>query len=382
MNSYSFHHTKLASMIILALAVPQAVLAAEDDAEENKDFGTITVTATKRPQMAQDVPIALTAVSEDMIENAGITSVADLRDMVAGLEIVSNGQGNNTISVRGVTSSSGGESVQSHTSVGYYLDETPISAFATTMPEIGLWDAERVEMLRGPQGTLFGEGSMAGTIRVISNKPDAGEFEAKVYASGSSTNLGGNNSAFRGKINVPLIDDELALRIVAGSTDVAGWIDIPELSAVDTNSHTQTDIITALRWTPSDELIIDFSYTYQNLEVKGASEETSRGRFVPEEGSIVPLELDYYDYYGDVLGTWGDMIGETGAIGYDNTKYNLISLTIEYDLGWASLVSATTIFDLENDMSHDISEIGGLFFEFPGLSYALKDPHYNICHPL
>jgi len=361
MNHITFQKTKIASLIILAMGLPTAVYAAEDSTDEEKDFGKIVVTATKRPQMAQDVPIALTAVSEDMLENSGVSSVADLRDMVAGLEIVSNGQGNNTISTRGVTSSSGGESVQSHTSVGYYLDETPISAFATTMPEIGLWDAERVEMLRGPQGTLFGEGSMAGTIRVISNKPDAGEFEGKLYASGSSTSLGGNNSTFRGKINVPLIDDELALRVVAGSTDVAGWIDIPELNAKDTNSHKQTDVKVALRWTPSDEWIVDFSHTYQKLEVEGASQETSRGRFVPIEGLIEP-SLDF-------------LVGSAADIGHDDTKYSLTTLTVEYDFGWASLVSATARFDLENDMGGDISEVGGLFFGEPGLSYDIKEPH-------
>ncbi len=375
MNHITFHKTKIASLIMLAMGLPTAANAAEEGTDEEKDFGKIVVTATKRPQMAQDVPIALTAVSEDMLENSGVSSVADLRDMVAGLEIVSNGQGNNTISTRGVTSSSGGESVQSHTSVGYYLDETPISAFATTMPEIGLWDAERVEMLRGPQGTLFGEGSMAGTIRVISNKPDAGEFEGEVYASGSSTHLGSNNSTFRGKINVPLIDDELALRVVASNSDIGGWIDIPELNAKDTNSHKQTDIKVALRWTPSDEWIVDFSHTYQKLEVEGASQETSRGRFVPDEGLIIPLDAIYYDYYGDALGTWGDMVGPAGAIGHDNTKYSLTTLTVEYDLGWASLVSATAMFDLENDMDGDISEIGALFFEAPGLSYVIKEPH-------
>ena len=361
MKSKLFSRTKLASVIVLAITAPYTVWAADENADDEKDFGKITVTATKRPQMAQDVPIALTAVSEDMLENSGVSSVADLRDMVAGLEIVSNGQGNNTISTRGVTSSSGGESVQSHTSVGYYLDEAPISAFATTMPEIGLWDAERVEMLRGPQGTLFGEGSMAGTIRVISNKPDAGEFEAKIYASGSSTHLGSNNSTFRGKINVPLIDDELALRIVASNSDVGGWIDIPELNAKDTNSHKQTDVKASLRWTPSDELIVDFSHTYQNLEVKGGSKETSRGRFVPVEGLIEP-SLDF-------------LIGPAAAIGQDNTKYNLTTLTVEYDLGWASLVSATAMFDLENDLDSDISEVGGLFFGEPGLSYDIKEPH-------
>jgi len=361
MNSNTFRQTTLASMIVLAMAIPQVILAAEENSEDEKDFGTIVVTATKRPQMAQDVPIALTAVSEDMLENSGVNSVADLRDMVAGLEIVSNGQGNNRISARGVTSSSGGESVQSHTSVGYYLDETPISAFATSMPEIGLWDAERVEMLRGPQGTLFGEGSMAGTIRVISNKPDAGEFEAKVYASGAGTEIGGDSYTFRGKVNVPLIDDELALRFVIGSSDIGGWIDIPELSLDHTNTYQQTDAKLALRWIPSDELTVDFSQTYQKLDVDGASQETSRGRFVPVEGLIVP--------------PLADLVGSAAAIGHDNTKYDLTSLTIEYDLGWATLVSATAMFDLENDMDADISEVGGLFFGAPGLSYAIKEPH-------
>ncbi len=361
MNHITFHKTKIASLIMLAMGLPTAVCAAEGDNDEEKDFGKIVVTATKRPQMAQDVPIAITAVSEDMLENSGVSSVSDLRDMVAGLEIVSNGQGKNIISTRGVTSSSGGESVQSHTSVGYYLDETPISAFATSMPEIGLWDAERVEMLRGPQGTLFGEGSMAGTIRVISNKPDAGEFEGKFYGSTSSTHLGSNNSTFRGRFNIPLIDDELALRIVAGDSDVGGWIDIPELDAKNVNSHRQTDAKVALRWTPSDNWIVDLSYTYQRLEVEGASAETSRGRFVPLEGLIEP-SLDF-------------LIGSAAAIGQNDTKYHLTTLTIEYDLGWASLVSATAMFNLKNDLDGDISEIGGLFFGEPGLSYAIKEPY-------
>ncbi len=262
-----------------------ALLGVSTVAAQETLIEEIIVTAQKREQLAQDIPVAITAITSDALENTSAFSIEDLRDLVAGLEIVNAEPGSNRISSRGVTDIGG--AFEATASVGYYLDETPVSSFATSMPEIALWDVERVEVLRGPQGTLFGEGSMAGTIRVIARKPDASAFSANVMGSASSTSKSdGDNYSVRTVLNVPLSDDKLAARLSVGYQDDSGWIDVPnDRGAKDTNDRQQLDARLALRWTPSDALTVDFSYMHQDVERGAPFTATRRGFKNPPEAS-------------------------------------------------------------------------------------------------
>lgn len=343
-----FNRTTLASFLLTAATCP-AMTWAQDQAENEYDeliIEEVIVTAQKREQAAQDIPISLFAVTGDTLEQAGINSLEGIRDIAAGLEIVSVNPGAVQIAMRGVTNLSGG--IESTAAVGYYLDETPVSAFATAMPEFAMWDANRVEVLRGPQGTLFGEGSMGGTIRVITNKPDSSDFYGRVQAEVSTIDGGDTGYAGRGVVNIPLAEDTLALRLTLSHIDQGGWVDVPDLDEEDTNNIQSTDIRAALRWTPSDKLTVDLSYMYQDLELDNTFGQTSPGVLDPQD------QLSY--------------AGPVGQLSTEASDYDLFNLTIDYDLGFASLVSATSSFNQDRSWLDDLTPQMPLFFGIPGTS--------------
>jgi len=342
-----FNRTTLACFL-LAATYP-AMTWAQDQAENEYDeliIEEVIVTAQKREQAAQDIPISLFAVTGDTLEQAGINSLEGIRDIAAGLEIVSVNPGAVQIAMRGVTNLSGG--IESTAAVGYYLDETPVSAFATAMPEFAMWDANRVEVLRGPQGTLFGEGSMGGTIRVITNKPDSSDFYGRVQGEVSTIDGGETGYAGRGVVNIPLAEDTLALRLTLSHIDQGGWVDVPDLDEEDTNNIQSTDIRAALRWTPSDKLTVDLSYMYQDLELDNTFGQTSPGVLDPQD------QLSY--------------AGPVGQLSTEASDYDLFNLTIDYDLGFASLVSATSNFNQDRSWLDDLTPQMPLFFGIPGTS--------------
>ena len=315
-----------------------------DGSENELVIEEVIVTAQKREQAAQDIPISIFALTGDTLERSGINFLEGIRDITAGLEIVSANPGAVQIAIRGVTNLSG--TIESTAAVGYYLDETPVSAFATAMPEFALWDASRVEVLRGPQGTLFGEGSMGGTIRVITNKPDSSEFYGRLQGEFSSIDGGDTGWAGRGMLNVPLKEETLAFRLVFSYQDQGGWVDVPDLDLEDTNDTTATDIRAALRWTPNDRLTVDLSYMYQDIELDNTYGQTSPGVLDPQE---------QFPFFGPI-----------GQLSTEESNYDLFNLTIDYDFGFASLVSASSWFNQDRSEFTDISTQAPLFFGVPG----------------
>ena len=187
----------------------------------------ITVTATKRESSMQDVPISISAVTGADLEAAGIEDFDDLVSAVPSLSMKSSGPGRTQLNIRGIAAATGFAPT-----VSYYIDEMPIStissgsstSFAQTVVSPKMFDLNRVEVLRGPQGTLFGSSAMGGTVRLITNQPSMDGFEAKVAGEVSSTDGGGTNFGLNGMANFTM-GDFTALRIVASSTDRDGYID-------------------------------------------------------------------------------------------------------------------------------------------------------------
>lgn len=203
----------------LAQTVPQP--------QEKAQLETVVVTAQKRLEAEQAVPISMTALGEKKLERLGVESVSDLARLVPGLNVVSAGPGQNVLIIRGVSSTAGTAGT-----VGYYLDDTPISASsnASLLSSRGLidpavFDISRVEVLRGPQGSLYGSSSMGGTIKYVTNQPDLKDFDAKTTFSLSSTDGGGVNKAAKAMINVPLATDVAAARLSVFYRDQDGYID-------------------------------------------------------------------------------------------------------------------------------------------------------------
>ena len=229
------------------------------------------VTATKRLQLAQDVPFSLNVQSEEDIKRLNTTNLEDLSRNVAGLSIQNLGPGQSVVTIRGVSS---GQIVRDQPGikeqVGVYLDETPISLSLFT-PDIDLFDLNRVETLRGPQGTLFGSGSIGGTVRYITNQPLLGVNEVKVEVDGNYLDEGSLGGHLKTALNVPLGEDA-AFRLIAYGTRYGGFIDArKEGGAVDedVNDGTRHGGRISLLWEPTENLSITPRVVYQKIDLGG-----------------------------------------------------------------------------------------------------------------
>ena len=185
----------------------------------------IVVTAEKRATTVQKTPLSIAAFTSDELQDRGINSLAELAQGVPGVSLKSEGPSQTEIEMRGMTSSGGNSAT-----VGFYLDDVPLSgpAFAQnghTVIDPDLYDLNRIEMLRGPQGTLFGSGSMGGTVRLITNQPNLNAYDASAEVMVSGTDGGdGFNHKENAMVNIPLTDT-LALRVVGTEDYTSGWID-------------------------------------------------------------------------------------------------------------------------------------------------------------
>ena len=232
----------------------------------------ITVTATKRETTIQDVPFSINAQTAADIRRTGATDLEELSRNVAGLTVQNLGPGQSQVAIRGV---SAGQIVRDQPGVkeqvGVYLDESVISLSLFT-PDFDLYDLNRVETLRGPQGTLFGSGSVGGTIRYITNKPDPDAFDANVELGLNSITDGDVGGAIKGMVNIPLGDGNAALRLVGYTTEYGGFIDARMESGgvkSDVNGGTRTGLRAALTFDIGDSITITPRIVYQEIDADG-----------------------------------------------------------------------------------------------------------------
>lgn len=235
------------------------------------DEQTILVTATKRETSLFEVPFSINAQTEQDIQRSAATTIEDLSRNVAGLTIQNLGPGQSQVSVRGV---SAGQIVRDQPGVkeqvGVYLDESVISLSLFT-PDLDLFDLNRVETLRGPQGTLFGSGSVGGTIRYITNQPEPGVFEGMIEGNLNVVEEDDFGGHLKGAINVPLGEDG-ALRAVAYHTEYGGFIDaLREGGGVseNVNGGHRTGGRLALRFEPAPDVSITPRLVYQEIRANG-----------------------------------------------------------------------------------------------------------------
>src|SRR5215213_3954341 len=211
---------------IAAASPAYAQTEAEDAAQAaNQENGeTIVVTATKRETTLLEVPFSINAQTEEDIQRLGAGTIEDLSRNVAGLNVQNLGPGQSQVSIRGV---SAGQIIRDQPGVkeqvGVYLDESVIS-LSLFQPDLDLFDLNRVETLRGPQGTLFGSGSVGGTIRYITNQPDPSKVEGVVEGNLNLVDGDSIGGHLKGAINVPL-GATAAVRMVGYHTQYGGFID-------------------------------------------------------------------------------------------------------------------------------------------------------------
>ncbi|WP_100656947.1 TonB-dependent receptor [Alteromonas flava] len=260
------------SLLALAMSSLLATPAIAQEQPNEDDIEVIMVTATKRSTSLQEVPFSINAQTQKDIERAGATNLEELTRSVAGVSIQNLGPGQSQVAMRGV---SAGQIVRDQPGVkeqvGVYLDESVISLSLFT-PDLDLYDLNRVEALRGPQGTLFGSGSIGGTLRYITNQPELGLTEASVEANLNTVTDGSNGNHIKGMVNVPLTDDTLALRAVAYRTDYAGFIDALSENNTrfkDVNDGERTGGRVALKWQPTENLSITPRLIFQSIDMGG-----------------------------------------------------------------------------------------------------------------
>lgn len=231
----------------------------------------VTVTATKREQRLIEVPFSVAAPTEEILRTRGVEDIEGIAANVAGLTVQNLGPGQSQVAVRGV---SAGQIVRDQPGVkeqvGVYLDESVISLSLFT-PDLDLFDTNRVEVLRGPQGTLFGSGSLAGTVRYITNQPELGV--TKAFAELAVSAVGGGNLGGNVKLgfNVP-VSERAALRVASYYDRIPGYMDAvqPDLSVKENvNDGVRTGVRAALRMDASDRLTITPRLVYQRVGMNG-----------------------------------------------------------------------------------------------------------------
>jgi outer membrane receptor protein involved in Fe transport len=192
--------------------------------DDESVIGEIVVTATKREENLQDVPVSVQALDAERLDQLGITDFADYAQHLPTLSYSpSYGPGYNRPFMRGIASGENGNHSGSQPSVGTYLDEQPITTITGNL-DLHLFDVSRVEVLAGPQGTLYGANSQAGTVRIITNRPDPSDFSAAWGLEFSGTRFGGFGQIGEGYVNIPL-SERAAVRIVGWATHDDGYID-------------------------------------------------------------------------------------------------------------------------------------------------------------
>ena len=278
----------------LALSAAILALGAGGTALAQADIEEITVTATKRESTIQDVPFSINVQTQRDIQRAGATNLEELSRNVASLTVQNLGPGQSQVAIRGV---SAGQIVRDQPGVkeqvGIYLDESVISLSLFT-PDFDLYDLNRVETLRGPQGTLFGSGSVGGTIRYITNAPNPERFEANIELDVNTVTDGETGGSVKGMLNLPF-GDAAALRIAAYTTEYAGYVDARKEDTgafkEDVNGGTRSGVRAALKF-GTENFSITPRIVYQELTTDGFNRQEQFNLFAqPHTTTRPPTQL-------------------------------------------------------------------------------------------
>jgi iron complex outermembrane receptor protein len=241
--------------------------AAPSRATEVKE---LVVTATRREERLQDVPLSVTAYSQETLTAKGIVGYEGLAQETPGVVLNRPSANFNNFTARGIATNGYGANLQS--TVAVYIDELPISTIGnTTVLDPNLYDVERVEFLRGPQGTLFGSGSLSGALRILNRRPDLTNFEASVLVDLGMVGSDSLRQRYNGMINIPLVSGKLALRAVGFVRNEEGYIDNIGTHKTNANTLKADGGRLVLLWEPNDRLSVKLLASHENSEPKDSS---------------------------------------------------------------------------------------------------------------
>ena len=343
------------SLSPIATAVLAAVGGQAALAQDSGGLEEVVVTAQKRAENMQDVPISIDAIGTEKLEQLNISNFTDYVRMlpsVAATPSVGAGAGFSAVYMRGIVTGGDGQATTSLPSVGTYLDEQPVTTIQGNL-DLHLYDIARVEALAGPQGTLYGASSQAGTIRIITNKPEVGKFASGYALEGNMISDGGDGYTAEGFVNVPL-GDRAALRLVGWKTKKAGWI----------------DNLRGTRLYPGDVSTAADNFTVDNAALAKDDYNT-----LDTVGARAALRIELNDNWTltptaqmqdqESKGSWGDDLSDfapgTYAVKhyrdeYVKDKWYQLGLTVEGQIGSLDLTYSGNYLNRDVDASFDYSD--------------------------
>ena len=373
-RSFSSGSRTLATAISSVLATTTGMAAAQNQPSQPTTLGEVIVTATKRAERLQEVSESIAAFDANAIEMRGLKQIDDIVKYIPGMSLSQREPSGTTIVFRGVASS--GIQFGAVSSSALYLDEQPITQSGRS-PDPRFIDIERVEALRGPQGTLYGASSQSGTLRIITNKPDPGAFEAWTEAEFNSVEGGAEGYDISAMLNLPLGSDRLALRLVGFAAEDAGFID-NVLTESKGGTFTNADVVdedvnkvntvgarAALRFEINDSTNLTLTTLYQDLSADG-------------HGDVTNPSSDGFGY-ADVGDLEQVRFSEENL---DDTWYQ-VGLTLNAETPIGDLVIAASYFDRDFHYEADATDYEWNFNcpRFgPGPDYE-ENPPPPFCQP-
>lgn len=260
------HSTVLASLAGIAM---MATSAHAQEAAAGESEGDVIVTATKRNESLMQTALPISAVTGEQLTRMNANSLSDYVTRLPGVVFNDYQPGVSEVVIRGIAATTYHE--QGQTTVGYYINEIPVvePGFPIGIPDVDTFDLERVEVLRGPQGTLFGSSTLGGLVNYVAATADPSKFEAAATTLlGSTKNASGDlNHGFKGMLNVPVIPDVLAVRVVAGQRFDAGYLDNPAINKKGSNDFQSNSYRGSIVFTPSANTTVTYMSYYQKTKL-------------------------------------------------------------------------------------------------------------------
>ena len=334
-------HTLPLSLVALASGICTAQVARADDAAATQpSAGTlqeVVVTAQKREERLHDVPMGVTAITEEQLQRQQLVNLQDLQSQVPGFSLTQVQPGQTRLTLRGQNVGGIGSTVTT------YIDDTPFGSSNALADgffysgDFDTWDLQRIEVLRGPQGTLYGAGSEGGLLKYVTNPPDPTKFAAAAQVGGEDVAHGQNGGIGKGMINLP-IGDRAAFRLSGYYSTMPGYIDDPSLGKTDLNHGYRDGVRAALLVNFTDDLSIRLNAFGQDLHTGGSPYTDVIGA----QNLIVAPANQLQPQNGD--------FNQQRFIDEPNTfKYRIYSGTLNWNIGWGTFTSITSYGTTEQD---------------------------------
>ncbi len=341
---------RVSSLVPLVLAPIAAVPAAQADEQANQPAASalqeIVVTAQKRQEKLHDVPMGVTAVTTDELQKQRLVSFADLEAKVPGLSVEQIQPGQDRLAIRGQNVGSVGSTVTT------YIDDVPFGSSnalangSLVTGDFDTWDLQRVEVLRGPQGTLYGAGSEGGLLKYVTNPPDPTREAAAVELGGEDVAHGETAGSIKGMLNMP-IAGSAALRISGDYAGVPGYIDDPSLGKNDINRGYQEGIRASFLLQATDNFSVRLNAFGQNLHTDGTPYIDVIGAAgTPQTPPANQLQPSIGDY---------DQMRFTGEP--STFRYRIYSASLDWNLGWGTASSITSYGTSVQNLYSDASSV-------------------------